>query len=132
MRSASATRRNRRRWGHLATGIGIFVLLLSLMTASDQRGDAGGMTALLTSRALAGPYRTDAVALAAAPDFERTAVAAASLSPAIAGAPRYKGTIAASVTLAAVLAALAVFNLGLLGHLRRVYASPRRGVWRRG
>ena len=30
------------------------------------------------------------------------------------------------------LAFLAALNLGIWRHLRRAYASPRRGVWRRG
>jgi hypothetical protein len=29
-------------------------------------------------------------------------------------------------------ALLAVLNLAIWRHLRRAYASPRRGVWRRG
>jgi hypothetical protein len=29
------------------------------------------------------------------------------------------------------VAAIATLNLAFLRHLRRVYASPRRGVWRR-
>jgi hypothetical protein len=34
--------------------------------------------------------------------------------------------------LSITFAAIAAFNLAFLRHLRRVYASPRRGVWRRG
>jgi hypothetical protein len=36
------------------------------------------------------------------------------------------------ILLSIAVAALAAFNLAFLRHLRRVYASPRRGVWRRG
>ena len=35
------------------------------------------------------------------------------------------------VLLSLAFAALAALNLAFLRHLRRVYASPRRGVWRR-
>lgn len=34
--------------------------------------------------------------------------------------------------LSVTFAALAALNLAFWRHLRRVYASPRRGVWRRG
>ena len=34
--------------------------------------------------------------------------------------------------LSVALAAIAAINLGFWRHLRRVYASPRRGVWGRG
>jgi hypothetical protein len=34
--------------------------------------------------------------------------------------------------LSVALAAIAALNLAFLRHLRRVYASPRRSVWRRG
>jgi hypothetical protein len=33
--------------------------------------------------------------------------------------------------LSLTIAGMATFNLAFLRHLRRVYASPRRGVWRR-
>ena len=33
--------------------------------------------------------------------------------------------------LSLTIAGMAAFNLAFLRHLRRVYASPRRGVWRR-
>jgi len=33
--------------------------------------------------------------------------------------------------LSLTLAGMATLNLAFLRHLRRVYASPRRGVWRR-
>lgn len=36
------------------------------------------------------------------------------------------------LVLALAFATTTAFNLGLLRHLRRVYASPRPGVWRRG
>jgi hypothetical protein len=36
------------------------------------------------------------------------------------------------VLLSAAFAGLVASNLAFLRHLRRVYASPRRGVWRRG
>jgi hypothetical protein len=35
------------------------------------------------------------------------------------------------VALSLIVAGVAAFNLAFLRHLRRVYASPRRGVWRR-
>jgi len=35
------------------------------------------------------------------------------------------------ILLSLAFAGLASFNLAFLRHLRRVYASPRRGVWRR-
>jgi hypothetical protein len=38
----------------------------------------------------------------------------------------------ARVLLSFAFAVLAAINLGFWRHLRRVYASPRRGVWRRG
>jgi hypothetical protein len=38
----------------------------------------------------------------------------------------------AFVLLSVAFAALAALNLGFWRHLRRVYASPRRSVWRRG
>jgi hypothetical protein len=31
-----------------------------------------------------------------------------------------------------VFSAMVAFNLAFLRHLRRVYASPRQGAWRRG
>jgi hypothetical protein len=34
--------------------------------------------------------------------------------------------------LSVAFAAITALNLGFLRHLRRVYASPRRSVWRRG
>jgi hypothetical protein len=36
------------------------------------------------------------------------------------------------VLLSLAFALLAALNLGIWRHLRRAYASPRRGVWRRG
>jgi hypothetical protein len=36
------------------------------------------------------------------------------------------------VALSLVVAGVAAINLAFLRHLRRAYASPRRGVWRRG
>jgi hypothetical protein len=36
------------------------------------------------------------------------------------------------VVLSLVVAGVAAINLAVLRHLRRAYASPRRGVWRRG
>ena len=36
------------------------------------------------------------------------------------------------ILLSIAFAGLAALNLAFLRHLRRVYASPRRGVWRRG
>jgi hypothetical protein len=36
------------------------------------------------------------------------------------------------ILLSAAFAGLVASNLAFLRHLRRVYASPRRGVWRRG
>jgi len=38
----------------------------------------------------------------------------------------------ARLLLSVAFAAIAAFNLGFWRHLRRVYASPRRSVWRRG
>ena len=38
----------------------------------------------------------------------------------------------ARVLLSLAFAALVAINLGFWRHLRRVYASPRRSVWRRG
>ena len=38
----------------------------------------------------------------------------------------------ARVLLSVAFAAIIAFNLGFWRHLRRVYASPRRSVWRRG
>lgn len=38
----------------------------------------------------------------------------------------------ALLLLSIAFAAIFAFNLAFLRHLRRVYASPRRGVWRRG
>ena len=38
----------------------------------------------------------------------------------------------ARVLLSVAFALLAAINLGFWRHLRRVYASPRRSVWRRG
>jgi hypothetical protein len=35
------------------------------------------------------------------------------------------------ISLSLIFAAMATLNLAFLRHLRRVYASPRRGVWRR-
>jgi hypothetical protein len=35
------------------------------------------------------------------------------------------------LVLSLTIAGMAAFNLAFLRHLRRVYASPRRGVWRR-
>jgi hypothetical protein len=38
----------------------------------------------------------------------------------------------ARLLLSLAFATLAALNLGFWRHLRRVYAAPRRGVWRRG
>ncbi len=38
----------------------------------------------------------------------------------------------AYVLLAGIFSALVAFNLAFFRHLRREYASPRRGAWRRG
>jgi hypothetical protein len=38
----------------------------------------------------------------------------------------------ARLLLSVAVAAIIAFNLGFWRHLRRVYASPRRSVWRRG
>ncbi len=42
------------------------------------------------------------------------------------------GTLTALALLAVVFSSLVAFNLAFYRHLRRVYASPRRGAWRRG
>jgi hypothetical protein len=44
------------------------------------------------------------------------------------GAPR----LPTYLLLSLCVAALAAFNLAFWRHLRRAYASPRRGTWRRG
>jgi hypothetical protein len=45
------------------------------------------------------------------------------------GTPAHHGRT--FVFLSLTVAATAALNLAFLRHLRRVYASPRRGVWRR-
>ena len=45
------------------------------------------------------------------------------------GTPAHHGQT--FVFLSLTVAAAAALNLAFLRHLRRVYASPRRGVWRR-
>jgi hypothetical protein len=57
----------------------------------------------------------------------------ATATPVLAPSPGVdKGQRQGLFLLSVAFAAITALNLGFLRHLRRVYASPRRSVWRRG
>jgi len=128
--SASAARR-KRRIGHAALGFGLFALLAAGMMADPGRSRAAALGRLAPAGAQTSPQAADAVMLASARGYQHAAAAAAALSPVTAWHAPADRRLAASLTLAAILSTLAVLNVGFLRHLRRVYASPRRGVGRR-
>lgn len=121
MRSASLARRNRRRFGYFALGVGLFIVIASTILSEPSR-EQQTRSGLFAASAIAGPSRADL----GVPLFEKQ-VEFASASSAGPGSSANGGPRPAILlALAAVVSALSVLNVGFLGHLRRVYASPRR------
>jgi hypothetical protein len=54
------------------------------------------------------------------------------MPPALGSVEAFSARQPSQILLSIAVAALAALNLAFWRHLRRVYASPRRSVWRRG
>lgn len=129
--STSAARR-RRRMGNVALGLAMFVVLAAAMVAETANSRAATLGRLLPAQSSSVTEKQDASVLATTPDIRQVAVTAVALNPTAGRQPAGSSGIADALSLAAVLSALAMLNIGFVRHLRRVYASPRRGEWRRG
>lgn len=118
----------RGRGGELQRWIGDFVLALVLfwivalgVSGSDNRAHA------VTLPSLSQETRLSAVA-----PLDRTSVRAAQSAQASRTPSAQTSREQALALLSVAFAAITALNLGFWRHLRRVYASPRRSVWRRG
>ena len=104
------------------TGLAIFVAILGVVTFSPLSNDPNPT---FSGAALAGQFTmpTEAHGLLAA-DFKIFTP-----STRIVRTPEQTQGL---LIVGLVFSAMVAFNLAFLRHLRRVYASPRQGAWRRG
>jgi hypothetical protein len=104
-------------------GLVLFGAILAVTTFSPLSNDASQST-FFPGAALAGQFTmpTDANALVAV-DYKYTPSTRIVRTP-----EQTKGLLIVGL----VFSAMVAFNLAFLRHLRRVYASPRQGAWRRG
>jgi hypothetical protein len=107
------------------TGLVLFGLMLAVTTFSPWSNDTG--STFYSGAALAGQFTmpTDAQAILVA----NTVTPSFSPSTRIVRTPEQTQGL---LILGLVFSAMVAFNLAFLRHLRRVYASPRQGAWRRG
>ena len=108
----------------LALGLALFIGLVAALGAPPMGPDTAGF-------ALTDPLIAQAVALGSPPGIEaqNAALSAMVRSPALVRASLQPPMLA---ILGVSFAVMFAFNLAILRHLRRVYASPRRRGWRRG
>jgi hypothetical protein len=119
----------RGRGGELRRWIGDFVLALVLfwivalgVSGSDNRAHAVTL-----------PSISQETRLSTAAPLDRASTHAFQSAQASSTRQRAQTSREQALALLSVaFAALAALNLGFWRHLRRVYASPRRSVWRRG
>jgi hypothetical protein len=104
------------------TGLAIFVAILGVVTFSPLSNDPNPA---FSGAALAGQFTmpTEADGLLAA-DFKTSTP-----STRIVRTPEQTHGL---LIVGLVFSSMVAFNLAFLRHLRRVYASPRQGAWRRG
>jgi hypothetical protein len=105
------------------TGLVIFGAILSVTTFSPLSNDPNPA---FTGAALAGQF---------AMPTEAHGLIAASYQPNFSPSTRIVRTTEQTqglLILGLAFSAMVAFNLAFLRHLRRVYASPRQGAWRRG
>jgi hypothetical protein len=124
---ASTTRKLRSWLKDMGLGAAIF-LLLPLLTLGGQSQSQGWTF----DEAIAGEVmatRAIEVTSPASPAAENALVAAILLRPD--GALLQMRRVMALAVLGLTFSLLVAFNLAFWRHLRRVSASPRRGVWRR-
>jgi hypothetical protein len=106
------------------TGLVLFAMILGVTTFAPLSNEANST---FSGAALAGQFTmpTDAQALVSV-DFK---------TPNFTSSTRVARTTEQTqglLILGLVFSAMVAFNLAFLRHLRRVYASPRQGAWRRG
>ena len=106
----------------LAMGFGLFVVLFVGLC-----GDLTGGT--LSASAASGIAQALALTSPAGPAADNALIAALLNRPTFTAELSRPSTVA---VLAATFATMFAFNLAILRHLRRVYASPRRDGWGRG
>ncbi len=117
-------------------GLGILVFLALAFAATFERDDSGAAV-------ISGSFHAPAYALSFAADDPIATHATRPVMPATSErlTPRRPSwqapalgpeRMAALALLGALFAAVFAFNAAVFRHLRRVYASPRRGGWRRG
>jgi hypothetical protein len=114
--------RELRRWlVDFVAALALFWVAMFAVSGSDIRAHAISLPAIAEALLLdaAAPGRTGVAASAPRQVVHSTAKAEV-------------GSEQALVLLSLAFAAIAASNLAFWRHLRRVYASPRRSVWRRG
>jgi hypothetical protein len=105
------------------TGLMIFGAILAVTTFSPLSNDPNPV---FTGAALAGQYTMSA---------EAHGLIAADFKPNFTASTRIVRTTEQTqglLIVGLVFSAMVALNLAFLRHLRRVYASPRQGAWRRG
>ena len=114
---------------HLRRGVADFALALALFWAVALAwGGTHGAAHAVSAPALTKEQISAGTAAAVQPAAARAESGFAAIPANDPSATRHLALLLLSVTVAGIIA----FNLAFLRHLRRVYASPRRGVWRRG
>ena len=105
-------------------GAGLFIVLAAGLAGNPRTWD-------FTTAAAADRVLTQTLDVTSPPGLQaETALVAALFQP-----PTSLGASTKGVTLLLIgltFSFMFAFNLAILRHLRRVYASPRRGGWRRG
>ena len=118
------TRRLRRALRDWMLGLGLFAVL-----ATGLAGDPRTWTATSASAADTAIARAIDVTSPPGPAAENAMVATLLRAPAL---PIDSSRGSAILILGLTFSLMFAFNLEIWRHLRRVYASPRRGAWRRG
>jgi hypothetical protein len=106
------------------TGMVLFGVIVGLTTIAQAPNEPN--PAVFSGAAQAGQYAmpADAQTLVAS-DFKPNFIPSTRID-------RTAGQTQGLMILGLVFSAMVAFNLAFLRHLRRVYASPRQGAWRRG
>jgi hypothetical protein len=128
MQGKSAVTRGRAQWWWLVRDVLLGLALFGLLAAA-----LGGAADILSlPRASAADVLAQRALEATAPPGPDTDNAV--LNAVIQGTVPTRGRIGPTdfAVLGLTFSLMFAFNLGLWSHLRRVYASPRRGGWRRG
>jgi hypothetical protein len=111
------------------TGLVIFAAILGVVTFAPLSNDPNPT---FTGAALAGQFAMPTQALG---PTEPQGLIAANFAPNFTPSTRMTRTTEQTqglLILGLAFSAMVAFNLAFLRHLRRVYASPRQGAWRRG